>query len=381
MIGKKFRMLTLEEIKKIDLGNLQLHELITYNSVPSQATYERIRDDIKSNGNRIEEPIILFEGCILNGAKRHAIAMELFIPLTNIPFAEFAGTEEEAKRYLAMQHVRAEDDPTAKVIRAVLHTIPELKKVGLRKHYLYEEKIKGYDELAAKINGVAACSIRDGIKLYGTEENHKYRELFEHMQYGNLTLQDACKILRPQSWIKPPDKMSKKASDSIMAWMNKILDTVNNPDIIKIIEPVKAAYEKVIKVPPAVKAIPIEEYDYTSGAILPINKRANEDDDDFEKRFESMKNDFNKVCAQYGYPEIHFVRGKNGIDLIFAALNEARRVDNRLVRTIVTEKQQVKPISPEQIKSYNVKQEEPDKEVEKEFQQCIGVKTKPKMLG
>lgn len=74
---------------------LDIHPLALTIPAASEADFERLRADIDERG--VNEPIVLFEGKILDGRHRALIAAERTTPIN---VRDFTGTEEEARAYV-----------------------------------------------------------------------------------------------------------------------------------------------------------------------------------------------------------------------------------------------------------------------------------------
>jgi len=82
---------------EIEIDGLRGHELANLLPMIDGAAFENLKADIAKNG--ILEPIILFEGQILDGRNRYRAGKELGV-LRSANFKEFEGTYAEAEAYV-----------------------------------------------------------------------------------------------------------------------------------------------------------------------------------------------------------------------------------------------------------------------------------------
>src|SRR5690348_1465957 len=81
-----------------DYERMASHELANLLPMIDQTNYENLKADIAKQG--ILEPIVLFEGKILDGRNRYRAAKELSFDFTPANFKTFEGTQIEAEAYV-----------------------------------------------------------------------------------------------------------------------------------------------------------------------------------------------------------------------------------------------------------------------------------------
>jgi hypothetical protein len=102
------------------------HELANLLPMIDQSNYENLKADIAKQG--ILEPIVLFEGKILDGRNRHKAAKELGFNFTAANFRAFEGTPLEAEAFVfATNFLRRQMTNAQKqgVIRTMIERYPD----------------------------------------------------------------------------------------------------------------------------------------------------------------------------------------------------------------------------------------------------------------
>jgi ParB-like nuclease domain len=81
-----------------DLGKLEIHKLAKLVPEASPEEFKTLKESIRLND--IREPIVIFEGMILDGRHRYRAALELGYRLKPSDFRVFEGTHEQAKAFV-----------------------------------------------------------------------------------------------------------------------------------------------------------------------------------------------------------------------------------------------------------------------------------------
>ena len=79
---------------------LEFHDLADQLPMMSNLEFDSLKEDIKENG--LEEPIMLFEGKILDGRNRYRACLEVAVEPV---FKEFEGDREEAEKFSASSNL------------------------------------------------------------------------------------------------------------------------------------------------------------------------------------------------------------------------------------------------------------------------------------
>jgi hypothetical protein len=109
----------------IDHDNLEAHELANLLPMIDNANFENLKADIEKNG--ILEPILIFEGRILDGRNRYKAAKAVG-RLTPTKFKTFEGTYAEAEAYVFSTNFLRRQMTNAQkqeVIRKMIERYPE----------------------------------------------------------------------------------------------------------------------------------------------------------------------------------------------------------------------------------------------------------------
>jgi hypothetical protein len=115
------------------------HELANLLPMIDQSNYENLKADIAKQG--ILEPIVLFEGKILDGRNRYKAAKELSFKFTGANFKTFEGTQIEAEAFVfATNFLRRQMTNAQKqsVIRTMIERYPDEsnRQIGLHPVWL-----------------------------------------------------------------------------------------------------------------------------------------------------------------------------------------------------------------------------------------------------
>jgi ParB-like nuclease domain len=106
--------------------NLLADERANLLPMQDQSAYENLKADIGKQG--LLEPIVLFEGRILDGRNRYRAAKELGLKLTGANFKTFQGTQSEAEAFVfATNFLRRQLSNAQKqgVIRTMIERYPD----------------------------------------------------------------------------------------------------------------------------------------------------------------------------------------------------------------------------------------------------------------
>jgi ParB-like chromosome segregation protein Spo0J len=87
------------ELSKVDPSNLGYHRLATIFPLIEGDAFEELKASIKEN--RIREPIVLFEGKILDGRNRYRAAKEIGYEFSGKDFAFFTSSEVAAEAFVS----------------------------------------------------------------------------------------------------------------------------------------------------------------------------------------------------------------------------------------------------------------------------------------
>lgn len=159
-----------EDIDQEGMDSLEPHPLS--NLVPEMAPDEflALREDIKANG--LLEPIVVFEGLILDGRHRHRAFTELRgdgenLKWTPDDFINFDGSETDASLKV-MENVQRRHltKPGLAVVACTLYLDDARREAEARKKSgsqtdNSDAKGEAYDVAAAKVSGVSGRSIRE----------------------------------------------------------------------------------------------------------------------------------------------------------------------------------------------------------------------------
>ena len=164
--------------------------------------YNRLRDDIRENGYDSKQPIIIYEGEVLDGWNRWTACLELKI---NPPTRQFDGNESEAiglvmrtnkRRNLnsgqwATIAVEADDiikaiaqDGKARQIRKPLDSVTQ--KIAPQ-----TKDQRSTSHKAAEIFNTNRTYVSQAAKI-----KHAAPEVFEKVKAGKMTMQDAARAVR-----------------------------------------------------------------------------------------------------------------------------------------------------------------------------------------
>jgi len=226
------------------MTELQPHEYASYYPMMDEQEFKILCDDIKDNGYRQDNPIIIFEGAILDGRNRYnACNLINVLPM----FMQFTGTDEEAFQYakssnLTRKHwtkdvlstIGAELLPVEKArAKAAMsagggdHGNQYTKKVAGCPNTdtpPEKKKAKRSSAEAGKKVGVSKGMIERAAKLLG-----KHKDLFEQVKNGKLKLAKAERTARerdnketrdkppePTEYIKSPRLIVARAEDTTL---------------------------------------------------------------------------------------------------------------------------------------------------------------------
>jgi len=102
-----------------DWKKLKPHRLADELPQMSEEEYQALKQDIRLNG--LKEPILLYEGQILDGRHRHRACMELDVEVDRRKLQTFQGTQQEARRRVASANLmRRHLSKSQKAMYAVL---------------------------------------------------------------------------------------------------------------------------------------------------------------------------------------------------------------------------------------------------------------------
>jgi hypothetical protein len=181
--------------------------------------YNRLRDDIRDNGYDSKQPIIIYEGQVLDGWNRWTACIELKI---NPPTRQFDGDESEAiglvmrtnkRRNLnsgqwATIAVEADDiikaiaqDGKARQTRKPLHSVTQ--KIAPQ-----TKDQRSTSHKAAEIFNTNRTYVSQAAKI-----KHAAPEVFEKVKAGKMTMQDAARAVRAiptEPWLDDEKERKQK---------------------------------------------------------------------------------------------------------------------------------------------------------------------------
>ena len=181
--------------------------------------YNRLRDDIRDNGYDSKQPIIIYEGQVLDGWNRWTACIELKI---NPPTRQFDGDESEAiglvmrtnkRRNLnsgqwATIAVEADDiikaiaqDGKARQIRKPLDSVTQ--KIAPQ-----TKDQRSTSHKAAEIFNTNRTYVSQAAKI-----KHAAPEVFEKVKAGKMTMQDAARAVRAiptEPWLDDEKERKQK---------------------------------------------------------------------------------------------------------------------------------------------------------------------------
>ena len=181
--------------------------------------YNRLRDDIRDNGYDSKQPIIIYEGEVLDGWNRWTACIELKI---NPPTRQFDGNESEAiglvmrtnkRRNLnsgqwATIAVEADDiikaiaqDGKARQIRKPLDSVTQ--KIAPQ-----TKDQRSTSHKAAEIFNTNRTYVSQAAKI-----KHAAPEVFEKVKAGKMTMQDAARAVRAiptEPWLDDEKERKQK---------------------------------------------------------------------------------------------------------------------------------------------------------------------------
>ncbi len=174
--------------KTADWRTLRPHPLADELPAMSELEYEALKQDIGRNGLR--QPIVLFEGRILDGRHRHRACVELGIDLRPASFEEFRGTEADARRRVASANLmRRHLSKSQKAMFAVM--------AGLVAPPAVQGKRRKYGTGRDSIMRVGKEYGVNHVTLYKAASVHAYdKELAGQVMEGVLSVAKAEAILK-----------------------------------------------------------------------------------------------------------------------------------------------------------------------------------------
>jgi hypothetical protein len=158
------------------------HELANLLPMIDQSNYENLKADIAKQG--ILEPIVLFEGKILDGRNRYKAAKELSFKFTGANFKTFEGTQIEAEAFVfATNFLRRQMTNAQKqsVIRTMIERYPDesnrqiARRCGISSHSV-------------------VASVREKMNAPTPEQNRVLQDLG---CAAGTSQSGVCKIIRP----------------------------------------------------------------------------------------------------------------------------------------------------------------------------------------
>jgi hypothetical protein len=180
--------------------------------------YNRLRDDIRDNGYDSKQPIIIYEGEVLDGWNRWTACLELKI---NPPTRQFDGNESEAIGFVMRTNkrrnlnsgqwatiaVEAED-----IIKAISEQSDKRMKAGKsnpsQKIDQGSRNEQRSTHKAAEIFNTNRTYVSQAAKI-----KHAAPEVFEKVKAGKMTMQDAARAVRAiptEPWLDDEKERKQK---------------------------------------------------------------------------------------------------------------------------------------------------------------------------
>lgn len=355
------RMLTKEEVKQIDINELECHEYIEESIDLSENDFSVMYDDIMKNG--MLEPIVLLDGKILDGRVRRAVVVSENINI-EIPFAEYIGPKdkESVDEWLwKRNNARTHQTTTMKVVRAVNKWVPyyrELKKNKKKKGIPLLPSEEGEaTKLAGNKVGIHKDTVQRGLKIKG-----KYPELYKYMEMGDLTLEEAYKVFQKcENWGLPwlekvvrlmayhdceLTRALKQAKQERLEEERIKYEEQKEKEVVKSFEIINSEYvdnshgPSMIKATTGNKKISVSRKQENS-MILTIDRWADESEAAFNKRVDIIMKGLNKLALVNGLTHVTLVSDENSKVLLNNALEQAEKVGGE-IRAIEVEPAAVK---------------------------------------
>jgi len=171
--------------------------------------YNRLRDDIRDNGYDSKQPIIIYEGQVLDGWNRWTACIELKI---NPPTRQFDGDESEAINFVMRTNKRRNlnsgqwatiaveaEDIIAAIYMQVRKNADIRRQENARNQYSkpQDKKLSAPQHLnktstkTAEIFNTNRTYVNQAAKI-----KHAAPEVFEKVKAGKMTMQDAARAVR-----------------------------------------------------------------------------------------------------------------------------------------------------------------------------------------
>lgn len=157
--------------------------------------YNRLRDDICDNGYDSKQPIIIYEGQVLDGWNRWTACVELKI---NPPTCQFNGDESEAIG-LVMRTNKRRNLNSGQWATIAVEADDIMVAVKAKRGRPEKEQI------IAPLSKDQRCTNHKAAQLFNTNRNYVNQaakikkaapEVFERVKAGKMTMQDAAKAVR-----------------------------------------------------------------------------------------------------------------------------------------------------------------------------------------
>jgi len=173
--------------------------------------YESLKQDIKQNG--LIEPIVLYDGKILDGRHRYNACKELGIKPNYINY-----DGEDALSFVIAKNIHRRSLTKSQLATLAVELLPRIEEEAKKRmlsgkadpgKLFAQGRKKGRSrEIAADITGVNQRYITDAKKIRNTDNN-----LFNEMKKGEVTISEAKKIIKKD--IAKEKKEKKAIEDNI----------------------------------------------------------------------------------------------------------------------------------------------------------------------
>lgn len=177
-----------------------------------QEEFEEFKNDIKEHG--LLNPIVMYEGKILDGNHRYRSCLELgiepkFIDFTNtvISDLDFVVSQNLKRRHLTLgQKAAAAIEYKKRISERLLAQRASAGKNHLTPKHLLTGRVNRSDAIAGKAFGISGDSVNRALIL-----KKRSPELFEKVSKGEMSLRGALEMSKPRTHF---DREAKRVIDN-----------------------------------------------------------------------------------------------------------------------------------------------------------------------